>query len=167
MALKRPLCLYTGRIEELRPEDSLPLAAGARLAADMTTSATTPQASALKIALAGNTRYRIAALLLAKSSFASNGIGLTANGPASPVLHVARFLIPTSATAMSVISQVDYLNNSVSPSVPVANSPIICTLDAWLQTGAVGGDYGIYLRSELSSRSVTLLAGSTLEATPL
>jgi hypothetical protein len=127
------------------------------------TSTSLADVTGLSFSVTSGTTYRFAALLVFTSAATTTGLQLSVNGPASPTMLSYYMNWPSSTGTVAFVQwQVAYDASAISTGVPVANTPLIATIEGIIKPSA-SGTFIVRGATEVAASAITIKAGSTLE----
>ncbi len=126
-----------------------------------TTSTTLVDCTGLSVSVAANSTYQIEGFILFQSTNATNGVGVSLNGPASPT-EIA-FNTALARSGSSVVSNAKaYDEFTVMPDVSIANTTYLAVMNGALVNGANAGTLKVRFASETGGATAKIMAGSSI-----
>ena len=126
-----------------------------------TTSTTLVDCTGLSVSVAANSTYQIEGFILFQSTNATNGVGVSLKGPASPT-EIA-FNTQLSRSGSNVVSNAKaYDEFTVMPDVSIANTTYFAVMNGALVNGANAGTLQVRFASETGGATAKIMAGSSI-----
>jgi len=127
-----------------------------------TTSTTLVDCTGLSVSVAANSTYQIEGFILFQSTNATNGVGVSLNGPASPTEIAFNIQLARTALINFNSNAKAYDEFTAMVDVAAANTTYFAVLNGSLVNGANAGTLQVRFASETGGATAKIMAGSSI-----
>lgn len=127
-----------------------------------TTSTTLVDCTGLSVSVAANSTYQIEGFILFQSTNATNGIGVSLNGPASPTEIAFNIQFARTVSLNFNSNAKAYDEFTIMPDVGAANTTYFALMNGTLVNGANAGTLQVRFASETGGATAKIMAGSSI-----